>query len=241
MRILFTLFIGIAISAVAVHASPLDEVFKSDRLEKMDRQTRLQNVRNMRHGVKDRWINPDSSFGKLFVRSSHAQDVIDWLTSNIDPYKVKRAFGAKGKVFASAEAKLRMKNEPAIWLNVLVPHPKYVEMMRYGLIPDFNELTPPSTQTAFSDQIDIQQHQAHLYKMKSGQCRLIIDAARYSKIALRQRECDNLLQLVDLAKRLDFIRYRRKLGEEPVYVKSARETSALNGNAYETQEVRIDE
>ena len=214
----------LSLAGTAANADSLREVLTSDSMDSVIKQTKNNNYKIKKHKLdQHRWINPKSTFGKLFTKNKQALSMINWLASETGDYKIRKAVGLKGKEYAYAEARLKKKERPLVFLHVLVPHPKYVEMMLFNLLPDFNELTPPKARLALEQPVEINGHKAVLYKMKNGHCSLVIESARYSRIQLAQKECPRLNDLMDVAKLLDLVRFKRKLGDEPARLQKLRD------------------
>jgi hypothetical protein len=197
----------------------LVEILTSDQMDGVIKQTKKNEYKIKRRNLDEhRWINPQSTFGKLFTKNKQAEHMIIWLASNVGDYRIKKQLGLKGKIFAYAEARLKTRDKPLVFMRVLVPHPKYVEMVLYGLIKDFNELTPNDATVVFKQDIEIGGTKGVLFKQKNGHCSLVIDQTRHSKIQLYQKECPKLNDMVKVAKMLDFQRFSRKLGREPQHL-----------------------
>jgi hypothetical protein len=140
--------------------------------------------------------------------------VLHWLFGSVDTYKpLKPKFMRDAEVSTYNTPIAKGKVRKAMDFKLLIPHPKFRESVEYGLIKQFNQLTPPERLVLSHQKVTVGRTNsaADLYQLKRKTCVILIDVAKNSKIQLVQPGCQNAEELLGVANKIDIARLNRKL------------------------------
>ena len=213
IKVFFTGFFVLLCVALPAQAGPLQELLQSRTMGQVTMEAnKLESRLKEKKKIKTKWYDKRSNYGKLFHQAGYPQLLIEWLTSNIGQYKVKRKFAEVTKLRVYAETKLRSPSRNLLVLRVLVPHPKFFDLLDAGMISEFRVLTPIKEELKFTEDIILNGKTTHLYRTKDDKCSLVISTVKRAEINIVQKHCEDFNDMIDLAEMLDVHRLERKLG-----------------------------
>lgn len=195
----------LSLAASSVQADPLAELNDSPQMHRFLRNTSVDSL------YTTRYFKPGTNYASVFVEGEGHLELQSWLSPNEGGFDGGHIQGQKTREYIEARRTFTSEKTGDIQVRVIVPHPKYISMIEYGLIRVFKEIEPPLLEVTNEETIDIRGNKATLYMHSDKGCSLKIHSARASVIQLMQTECVGLHHLVTLAEALDIRRFERKL------------------------------
>lgn len=203
-RTIFLLACACFIGAEA-SADPLSDLLNSPQMQKFQQGGGDDNL------YGPRYLKEGSNFASVFIAGDGYANLQTWISPNEAGFLGGPIIGSKTAEYAEAVRNFTSDTANEIRVRVLVPHPKFVPMLKYNLIKAFSELQPPELEFVNKETIEIRGEKAQLYTHRDQSCSLLMTVTRSTIIQLFQAECSGLHHLVTLAEALDIKRLERKL------------------------------
>lgn len=196
-------------SARECRADTLDELVRSPTMQEFDQQS--GRLRSKTRG-QEYWVDPTSNYGSLFETYKSSEKLIRWISDSAISYV---RFELKTKKFpeyimASAQFTLRGSNHP-LYLEILVPHPRFSPAARFTLIEAFADREPPRLKIKASKPIKVRGKEASFFQVDDKKCSILIKAPRQAVIVAENKQCDKPNDLVHFANSLDIARLFKNL------------------------------
>lgn len=195
----------VAIGAVPTFADPLKELMNSPEMQQFDKSWTAEDING------PRWFKPGTEFTSIFVNADGFLELNVWVAPASGVYVGGAQSGVRSHEHVETERVYSAANMNDIRVRILVPHPKYVSMIQFGLVAAFAELEPPALRFENKEDITVRGRKATLYTLKNGSCMLLFKLTKGSVVQLSQNECRSLKDLVGLGELLDLARLERKL------------------------------
>lgn len=204
------------LQAAPLHATNLKEILESKSMERIDRENRTldQMVKPNKKRPVSPWINTNTNYGKILTNKFKPDTVLHWLFGAVRFYKpLKPKFLKDTETVSYFTPIAKDKVRRAMDFKMLIPHPKFAESVKYGLVKQFDNLVPESKFVVSQESLTVgrSKAKAELYILKRKNCVMLIDLARNGKIQLSQQNCENPKALLSVAEELDIPRLNRKL------------------------------
>lgn len=156
-----------------------------------------------------KWLPRNTNWAKMFYTSYGARIIHHWLDVGNPEYKVTHKFAMIHPQYARSIRKYRVLNKE-VQVEVLVPHPRYLEMADFNLVKAFGEMEPPKLEVEYSEDLIIKNLDAKLHYKPDSQCSILIKLNRASRINF-SAPCDDLQEMTDLAEDMSYSRFQHKL------------------------------
>ncbi|MBN8547830.1 MAG: hypothetical protein J0M12_00795 [Deltaproteobacteria bacterium] len=197
---------GLAVlPGLPAHADPLTDLDLSPEMARFESTKREDNL------YGPRYMKADSNFAAVFIPGDGYMNLQNWISPSEEGFKGGPISGMRTPEYAEAQRNFTAPSGSEIKSRVLVPHPKFVSMLKFGLIKPFADLEAPALEYVNKESIDIRGTSADLYVTREKNCMLIMHLSRSAVLQLQQSECTGLNTLVTLAEALDLKRLERKL------------------------------
>lgn len=188
------------------HADTLKDVMNSKIYSKHNRQSTKV------HASTKKWFDENSSFSKLFTEHDGGHYLLEWLSVSATGYTSGVMEVSQKIEYVGARQEVSTEDLKRITILALVPHPKYMDTVEVGLVPQFSELQPPALKIIYSKEIKLNDKvSGMLYEHETGSCSFVVKSAKGAIIALSTKRIDDENLLIALAKKLDFVRLEERL------------------------------
>lgn len=158
-----------------------------------------------------RYLPEGSNFASVFIMHDGHDLLHKWIAPLETDFTPSPIIGNKAAEYIEGIRIYSSDKANDIRVRILVPHPKFVPMLKYGLIKAFSEIQPPQLEFQNQESIFIRGDKARLFTHKEGSCSLLMELTKSTLLQLFQQECSGLHTLVTLAELLDIRRLERKL------------------------------
>lgn len=199
-------------AVVTAMADPLEDLLKSDELKQLERKTQKSQQKNKRRGILK--INPNSNFGTLFVDRNGPEHLLDWLSPAVSDFSIlsSKSRANRFKEYAVAETEISSPQNKKLLLLILVPHPKYLEAVKYDLIEAFKNTIPLPDEISKQKPVSAKENvTGTLYSLKDQSCVLNLNLDRGTRFHLKARACFERKELLDFVDTLDLKRFLMKI------------------------------
>ncbi len=186
-------------------ADPLSDLINSPQMNKFQAGAGLDDL------YGPRYLKQGSNFGSVFIDNDGFESLQQWASPLEAGFTGGAIGGYKSTEYVESSRIYQSEKASEIRVRILIPHPKFVPMLKYNLIKPFSEIQPPELDINNEENIDIRGDKARLFTHKDGACSLLINISKSGLIQLFQQECSGLHNLVTLAELLDIKRLERKL------------------------------
>ncbi|MDC0359083.1 hypothetical protein OAO01_09725, partial [Oligoflexia bacterium] len=192
-------------------ASPLEQVLTSNSLHQMEENTRyiLHQRRTTGDSRKVDKLDPVTNFGSLFHEK--AGNIVTWLISKASRIHVGPPAVRREKEHLLVQSQLASKKLPRVILKMLIPDPRFVEVIDLGLVKAFTDLKPDVSAIKKQKEIVVGSTTGVLYELKNEECSFQIKIARDTVVELFVAKCDAPEALAAMAKQLRIQRANRML------------------------------
>lgn len=194
----------VSASAIAA-ADPLSDLDRSPEMQKFNSGAKGDDL------YSPRYMKEDSNFGSVFIPSDGYMNLQNWIAPAEGGFTGGAIAGIRLQEYVEAWRPFTSDKSSEIRVRILVPHPKFISMLKYGLVKPFADIEPPALEYLNKEQIDIRGTRADIYVLKDNACSLVMHIALSTVVQLTQTECAGLNNLVTLAELLDIKRLERKL------------------------------
>lgn len=205
---LFLMFIAAsAVSGPELRADPLQQILQSKDYQKLGHDDSVASL------IGSRWLKNGTAFRKLFVFEEGGPALLlDWLgDSALGLGREDVAAQFRGE-FARVLRVYRTNKQDKIYLDVMVPHPKYRDAAEANLIPQFEALRPKPSNIAYSEPLQLSDGtKAMVYERVEGGCSVVIPLEKGGVAQLKVDDCRLKDEIVKAAKALDVRRANEKL------------------------------
>ena len=202
---LITFSISLMFSPLLVRSDPLDAVLKS--AEKVKSPDRSDNPRD----ILPADVDPESSYGRLFVDSSMKDQIFLWLGDAPEHFIAGRAVSREFKELVSAKRKFVSSRKVEVVVNVLIPHPAYISMVQFNLLKEFTNYLPAPMLVDSTETMDLRGYPGTLYRLKDGKCSVVVRMAKETMVVGLVPSCDNSRELTEVMRALDLKRLDAKI------------------------------
>ncbi len=194
-------------SRLPANAQPIDRVVKSDRNWSV--------VEQLPEEEEGKWYLPQSNFGRIFgyqaqISAFGEVPLLDWL-SRVNPFERKASHFSREKEYAEATIIFRTKQKEEIRLRILVPHPKYYQMIDLRLIHAFSDLEPPAFHPKETETIETNGYMGQMFYHENGRISLLYKLTKKSLVEISSADSSMAKNILVIAKEIDFDRLERKL------------------------------
>jgi hypothetical protein len=158
------------------------------------------------------WFHNKQSLASLFTsRGKGGALLLEWLgeISLPDVKLIKKDF-QKNTEFVGFTTTYNVAGS-IIDLEVLVPHPKSIDLVQAKLISKFSNLEPPDLKIESLEKINIRHYTGVFYEHKSSQCSLLIKLPEGCVLNFSSTKCSDKKAIVRLGELLFLDRLSTKL------------------------------
>lgn len=189
--------------------SDINSLLKSEPVKDLTNNNQLNSVSNQTKS--SRWLKPGSNFSKLFQTKTPTM-LYDWAGHTKTTLNIQNEFCGNTNEFVYLNRYYISKKNEKITLTVLVPHPRYEELIERGLYNNFLKYEPPTLKIKYSENLEIQGEKAELYYHETflNTCSLLFKLDRESRIIL-EGPCKETANLKKIAETLSFERFKEKI------------------------------
>lgn len=189
----------------AACADPLSDLDRSPEMLKFNSGARGDDL------YSERYMKEDSNFAAVFLSSEGYTNLQNWVAPAEGGFTAGVISGLRNPEYVEAIRSFTSDKTSEIKVRILLPHPKYVSMLEYGLVKAFADAEPPNLEYVNKESIDIRGTHADIYVLKENRCALVMHVAKSALVQLTQTDCKGLNSIVTLAELLDLKRLERKL------------------------------
>ncbi|MBX7139216.1 MAG: hypothetical protein K1X83_14675 [Oligoflexia bacterium] len=192
-------------------AETLDELTKSERMGEFDQDSaRLkQKMRSRSH-----WMDPQSDYASLFEGQRGAEQMLTWLVRSYPGYTKLGQEARKENETASAQMRfIERDSENLLTLTIILPHPRYINAAKLGLLKAMIEVQTPPPNTSATQELIVRDQPAVLYLAGTERCDLKVTLDKGAVLRLQYSKCENSKRLLDFARGLDIQRLVRKMNQ----------------------------
>lgn len=158
------------------------------------------------------WTNADTNYAKLFSKNGRNTGLLlDWVgTPAGDFYAYSPVLKYKHDLIQLRREFHVRSSFRKLQLIILVPAPDRVSSVKFGLMKEFAQYTPPALKFKESEKIKIRDTDAELYYQTNGRCSLLLRLEGEVYVRVEGDYADRG-DLVKLATLLNFERVSEKL------------------------------
>jgi len=158
-----------------------------------------------------RWLNPGSSFARVFTEERGGKLLLDWLGISSTGMTLGALNTDLKPEYASATRELLSKDLKKISVSAFLPHPKYRDTISLGLVAAFLEVEPPRLKILYSKVVKLQGTDGTAYEHETGAYSIVVKGNKGSLVVLQTKRIDDSEMLLEFAKKLDFVRFTERL------------------------------
>ena len=96
-------------------------------------------------------------------------------------------------------------------VTIRIPHPTIEPLVKAGMVKQFTEFVPSSTDIEVSTEIPLDGGTATLYHTVKGACSVLIPVSKSGLINVAASSCGSTDEIVKVIKQFDLVRINRKL------------------------------
>jgi hypothetical protein len=165
---------------------------------------------------KERWFQPDSNYGRLFLTDRGRDLIPAWLGMTSSVFKLDGFEEKIHRSFCGISAKYssKRKNDPPFSLTVLLPHPRSLSSRALNLIKEFTDLEKKVAAADSIEEVRISGIQAKLgFSPEEEVCRIIVPIERSGILYVETSGCKDGKKLIEFVESLDIVRLNTKLAK----------------------------
>lgn len=153
-----------------------------------------------------RWLKPGSNH-KLLFSESWPKFLSEWLSADTYPYEMKYQSHVGEREYNHLRQVYQHPTGAKFFFNIFVPHPKFQDLIDYGLVQALAQVAPPGLKVTRVEDLEVNKIPAQLYFMRDQPgCRLTLELKKNLIATFRTKSCDNKERLVELANKINFVR-----------------------------------
>lgn len=197
------------VSSLFSQTNNLDELVESEPVEDITNTNKMNAFSSNRKSKV--WLKPGTNFSKIFLMRDPTV-LYDWLGHLEFPFKVKNKFCGNEKEYAFMNRNYLTNDNKVISLNLLVPHPKYEDLVNFGYLDVINKHEPPALKVKYSENFYIKglEGELHYHDDSINTCSIIIKFIKESRIIVSSN-CSEIKNMKKVANTLSYERLKEKL------------------------------
>lgn len=162
---------------------------------------------------KDSWLDPKTNLAKIFAEQGKgALYIVEWLGDLTDrEFKLIDKFQKRQREYVSLKVNYDSKTRTRIVMTVLVPHPKFIDLISSGLLDEFHDQEPPGLSVVATEKMTLKNQEAQYYQHKNGGCSLLFKLPKNATLRVSDEKCLDNREIVKLAELLGLERLKQKL------------------------------
>lgn len=187
----------------------LDELVESEPIEDMTNKNKKNAFSS--YTKSKVWLKPGSNFAKIFLMRDPTI-LYDWLGHKDFPFKVKNKFCGNEKEYAFMNRNYLTDENKVISLNLLIPHPKYEDLVSFGYLEAINKYEPPELKVKYSENFFAKglEGTLHYHDDSINTCSIVIKFIKESRIVINSN-CSEIKNMKKIAETLSYDRLKEKL------------------------------
>lgn len=158
------------------------------------------------------WTKADTNYALLFAHNGkNASLLLDWIGTPAGDFQGYEPIFKYTHDLVEMRRTFHVRTSfRKIQMNVLVPAPDRVSGVKYGLMQEFSQYTPPTLKIKDSEKVKIRDSEADIYYQNNGRCSLLLrlDGEVYVRLEGVYEDRGDLVKLAGL---LNFERISQKL------------------------------
>jgi hypothetical protein len=191
------------------YSGPLDELAQSPEMIKFDKESKIIAAQSESASV---WFKPGSNLEKIFASSKGAQEVISWIDTSVTTWRKSKFSSRQRPEYLMTQVHYHNTILSAdVDVTILIPHPRYQEIVNLKLVKDFTDLEPPAFKPVSDDLVNIQGNPGHAYLRPQDKCSLVIKVNHDAVVNVESDDCNSTSSIIAFAKSLNISRLNRKL------------------------------
>ena len=201
--ILLSLFYGLT----TLSASELEEILKSQEMLRYGK-SESQSLQTLE---SERWLPGEENFSEIFIGHDSWKKINLWFDiPATGHYRRQYSSNHSPAEFVYTNRTYLTSDNKSLKVEVFVPHPRYKESVRYGLITALAERSPPQLEVEFTEETKIQKYPGKLYTLPDRNCQINLELTKATLIIFTA-PCSHTDQLLDFAHQFSFDRFVMKL------------------------------
>ena len=163
--------------------------------------------------LNDPWLTKGTNLAKIFSTDGNGMsNILEWLGDlTSKEFKLTNKTFKNFKEYNSLKLDYLSEKNENVEIVILVPHPKYVDLIKTGLLDDFYKQEPPGMPVVATEKMLIKANTAYFYQRKEGGCSLLFKLPKSSTLNLVDNSCHDNHTVVKLAELLNLERLSKKL------------------------------
>jgi hypothetical protein len=196
------------------YSETLEDLLNSPVLQGMEQDNKVGSVKANR----DKFLDENTNYGSLFLKRDPLM-LLDWLNHKDPNFRVIKEYVSQSEELAFAIREYESKEKRPIKLQVLVPHPRYIELSENNLVLDIAKLEPPKLKIKYAEPFQINNQTGKFYHLVDtvtelqfikGECHSLIKFDKGTRINIISN-CNDLEDVKSIISTLTFDRLKEKL------------------------------
>ncbi|MEZ4754504.1 MAG: hypothetical protein R3A13_09395 [Bdellovibrionota bacterium] len=194
---------AITCTSLSANASPLKEILDSGQLKQ---KNRLEEFRSL---SDPKWFTPGTNYSNLFTEKDGQDLLFSWMDKLDSSYEYRKRKSGKEKEFIFAEKTYRSLDRETVTTSVIVPHPKFIEMIELKLIPFFEDLPPKEYET--KEVFNLTGVEWTAFKVNKHYCKALSEVAKLTKVIIEIKPCKGIDRVKKVAAGIDVLTINHKI------------------------------
>lgn len=201
--VFMSLFAGIA----TLSASELEEILKSKEMVRYA-ENEDQTLRSLE---SERWLPEEENFSEIFKGYYGWKKVNLWFDiPATGHYRRGQDWKITPAEYVYTGRTYLTSDDTTLKVEAFVPHPRYKESARFGLLPALAKRSPPELEVEFTEETKIQKYPGKLYTLPDGTCQINLELTKVT-LVIFTAPCSHTDQLLEFAHQFSFDRFVMKL------------------------------
>ena len=162
------------------------------------------------HLYSCQWGGEGTEYSMLFCGKRGTDLLENWINIKSLEYKCDPPFKQNAIRWLQVDRKCHSPTGARVAAMVLVPHPRYVDQAKDGLLESFSDPDPPRLRVDSSEAVKIGSLPATLYHQKKNQCSILLKLPKGAVINF-SGECSNVKAMIKLGELLTVDYLKKKL------------------------------